>query len=279
MSKIFIIACEASGDQHGADLIRSLKKLDPTLEFEGLGGLEMQKAGAFLLEDMTQISVLGLGDVLRKYFRFRKIFYRALKEVKTTKPDLLILIDSPAFNLRFAKKISRKIPVIYYISPQIWAWGWRRIHTIRKVVDHMIVILPFEEEIYRNEKIPCTFVGHPLLDQVKSSKSRPELRSEFGLNPAEKMIALLPGSREPEVRRILPISRQDIFDSIRPSLIGSCVMLGMFGAVALGRSLWHLVSPLSTAGFILMAGLSVAAYLFSIFLLDQDVRLEVRRIV
>lgn len=205
MSKIFIIACEASGDKHGADLVHSIQRIDPTIQFEGLGGAEMKRAGVKLLEEMTRISVLGLGDVLRKYFQFRKIFYKALGHLKRTKPDLLILIDSPAFNLRFAKRVGHRIPVVYYIAPQIWAWGRRRIHTIRKVVDHMVVILPFEEEIYRDEKIPCTFVGHPLLDQVKPSKPRLELRSEFGLKPSEKMIALLPGSREPEVRRILPI--------------------------------------------------------------------------
>lgn len=205
MSKIFLIACEASGDQHGAGLVRSLKKLDPAIEFEGLGGREMRSAGVSLLHDPTQISVLGLGDVLRKYFQFRRIFYRALARVREWKPDLLILIDSPAFNLRFAKKIRRRIPVVYYISPQIWAWGWRRIRTIRNVVDHLMVILPFEEAIYRKEKIPCTFVGHPLLDHVKPSKPRAQLRSQLGLEESEKLIALLPGSREPEVRRILPI--------------------------------------------------------------------------
>lgn len=205
MPRIFIIACEASGDKHGADLVRALQKLDSTIQFEGLGGSEMKQAGVRLLEEMTRISALGFGDVLKKYFLFRKIFYRALGHVKKTKPDQLILIDSPAFNLRFAKKIKRQIPVIYYISPQIWAWGARRIHTIRKTVDHMIVILPFEEEIYRRAGIPCTFVGHPLLDRVKPTKPRANLREEFKVKPQEKVVMLLPGSREPEVRRILPI--------------------------------------------------------------------------
>ena len=204
MSKIFIIACEASGDKHGADLVSSLHKIDPTVRFEGLGGPEMKRAGVQLLEEMTRFSVLGLGDVLRKYFLFRKIFYRALDHVRNWEPDLLILIDSPAFNLRFAKKIRGQFPVYYYISPQIWAWGWRRIHTIRRTVDHMIAILPFEEEMYRKENVPCTFVGHPLLDRVKPTKARDELRREFEIGPSEA-VALLPGSREPEVRRILPI--------------------------------------------------------------------------
>ena len=203
--KIFISALEASGDSHGAALVQSLKKLDSTIEFEGLGGREMERAGVHLLEEMTRVSVLGLGDVLRKYFFFRKIFYRALAHVRKTKPNLIILIDSPAFNLRFAKKIRRKIPVVYYIAPQIWAWGWQRIHTIRKNVDRVISILPFEEEMYNKEGVPCTFVGHPLLDRVNPSQSREKLRQEFGVKGSDRAIALLPGSREPEVRRILPI--------------------------------------------------------------------------
>ncbi len=203
--KIFISALEASGDSHGAALVESLKKIDPTIQFEGLGGREMQRTGVHLLEEMTRVSVLGFGDVLAKYFFFRKIFYRALGHIQKTKPDLIILIDSPAFNLRLAKKIRRKLPVLYYIAPQIWAWGWRRIHTLRKNVDHVLSILPFEEEMYRKEKVPCTFVGHPLLGRVKPSKPREALRQEFKVNDSEQVIALLPGSREPEVRRILPV--------------------------------------------------------------------------
>lgn len=205
MPRIFLIACEASGDAHGASLVESLKKLDPRIEFEGLGGPEMGLSGVSLLEETTRISALGFGDVLGKYFQFRKIFYRALAHVKKSKPDLMVLIDSPAFNLRFAKKIHNQIPVIYFISPQIWAWGGRRIRTIKRTVDHMIVILPFEEEIYRKAGVPCTFVGHPLLDRVRPSKSRDSLRQEFGVTNSEKAIALLPGSRESEVRRILPV--------------------------------------------------------------------------
>ncbi len=205
MARIFIVACEASGDNHGAQLVRALHRLDPSIQFEGLGGREMAEAGVHLLQEMTRISALGFGDVLRKYFLFRKIFYRALSHVRATQPDLLILIDSPAFNLRFAKKIKRRIPVIYYIAPQIWAWGARRIHTIRRTVEHMMVILPFEEEIYKKAGVPCTFVGHPLVDRVKPSGDRLTLRREFNVNPQTPVVAILPGSREPEVKRILPI--------------------------------------------------------------------------
>lgn len=205
MSRVFIIACEASGDKHGADLVNALKCLDPSLEFQGLGGTEMERAGVMIHTDMTRLAVLGFGDVLRKYFQFRKIFFDTLRRIGSQKPDLLILIDSPAFNLRLAKKIKRKIPVLYYISPQIWAWGWRRIHTIRRTVNHIFSILPFEEEMYRKENVPCTFIGHPLLDRTRASQPREALREEFNLSKNDLAITLLAGSREPEIRRILPI--------------------------------------------------------------------------
>ena len=205
MKKIFIIACEPSGDSHGAHLVEALKKIAPGIEFTGLGGPQMAQAGVRLLEDMTKISALGLGDVLRLYFTYRKIFYRALGEVEKIKPDALILIDSPAFNLRFAKKIKKRFPVIYYISPQIWAWGGRRIHTIKKTISKMLVILPFEKEMYDKAGVPCEFVGHPLLDSMEVGADRSRLRAGLGIQAHERAIGILPGSREKEVKRILPL--------------------------------------------------------------------------
>jgi lipid-A-disaccharide synthase len=203
--KIFLIACEASGDAHGAHLVEEIKKSNPSFEFTGLGGPKMAAAGVRILEDMTRLSALGLGDVVRKYLTYRTIFYRALDEVRRNTPDALILIDSPAFNLRFAKKIQKKIPVLYYISPQIWAWGGCRIHTIRKTVHKMLVILPFEVNIYEKAGIPCEFVGHPLLDQIRVSGDRTALRREIGITEPGRLVGLLSGSRESEVRRILPL--------------------------------------------------------------------------
>ncbi len=204
MPRIFIIACEPSADAHGAHLVSELKKRRPDFEFSGLGGPAMAAEGVGLLEDMTRISALGLGDVLRKYFVYRGIFYRALAEVEKMKPDAIVVLDSPAFNLRFAKKIRKRFPFIYYISPQIWAWGGRRIHTIKRTVSHMITILPFEEELYRKAGVPCTFVGHPLLDQIPARYDRPALRAKLGLNDSTRAVGLLAGSREKEVVRILP---------------------------------------------------------------------------
>lgn len=203
--RLFIIACESSGDTHGAHLLEELKRLHPDVECRGLGGPRMQKAGVKLLHDMTQISALGFGDVVRQYFKYRAIFYRCLDEVKSWKPDAILCIDSPAFNLRFAKKIKKKVPLVYYISPQLWAWGGGRIHLIRRVVSRMLVILPFEKDLYDRAEVPCDFVGHPLLDQVKLSGAREELRKRFEIKAGEKAIALMPGSRSKEVRRILPV--------------------------------------------------------------------------
>ncbi len=206
--KIFLIACEASGDSHAAHLVKELRNRIPGAEFRGLGGPKMASSGVSLLQDMTKISALGLGDVIRQYFTYRKIFYEALNDVKRWQPDVVVLVDSPAFNLRFAKKLKNqtpKVPIVYYISPQIWAWGGRRIHTIKKIVSQMLCILPFEISLYEKAGVPCEFVGHPLLDQVKISPTRNALRQGLGISNSQKAIGLLPGSRQSEVRRILPI--------------------------------------------------------------------------
>jgi len=198
MKKIFIIAGEMSGDSHGARLVRELNRLDPNLEFCGLGGNKMKEAGVQISTDLTRISVLGLTDVLQKYFTFRKIFYAALRQIDELKPDLIILIDYPGFNLRLAKKLKRKFPVVYYISPQIWAWGHRRIKVIKKCIDKLIVFFPFEKELYDAANIPCAFVGHPLADEIVAPKE------QHSISDSRPVIGLLPGSRESEVNRILP---------------------------------------------------------------------------
>lgn len=203
--KIFLIAGEVSGDLHGALLVNELRKLDPALEFHGLGGEAMRGAGVSLLYDLPSIAALGFGDVLRNYLKFRRIFYDALEKVRQEiRPHLIILIDYPGFNIRFAKKIGRRIPIAYYISPQVWAWGKRRINTIARCVDRMLVLLPFEVDVYRGSGLDCRFVGHPLLDLVKPTKSPSDLAREWNLN-GRKWISLLPGSREQEVKRILPV--------------------------------------------------------------------------
>lgn len=205
MPKLFVIACEPSGDAHGATLIEELRKIHPQLEVEGLGGPKMEQAGAKLIYDMTTISALGLGDVLRQYFKYLSIFNQALDRVKTFKPNAIVVIDSPAFNLRFAKKIKKQIPFIYYISPQLWAWGHRRIHVVKKFVTKMLVILPFEKTMYDQVGIDCEFVGHPLLDHLPKELSKDTLKKSLNLNASQICVGLLSGSRKKEVERIFPL--------------------------------------------------------------------------
>ncbi len=212
MKKIFIIACESSGDHHGAELVRRLQRERPDLEVRGLGGPLLAQHNVRLEEDMTRHSALGLSDVLRQYFKYRKIFYRALAVVKSWQPDVLILIDSPAFNLRFAKEVRRvfpALPILYYISPQLWAWGGRRIHTVRRTVTEMLAILPFEKDLYEKAGVACRFVGHPLLDKIppQDEASRSAAKKQLGFRTEDSLIGLLPGSRTAEVRRILPLLR------------------------------------------------------------------------
>lgn len=203
--KIFIIACEPSGDSHAAHLIEELKAQDSDLEFRGLGGPKMLAEGVKLLYDMTTFSALGFGDVIKQYGAYKRVFNKALEDVKRNKPDAIILLDSPAFNLRFAKKIKKEIPTIYYISPQLWAWGGRRIHTVKRTVSKMLAILPFEKKMYDKAGIDCEFVGHPLLDHVEPpEEERETIRKRLGVKEGEWAVGLLPGSREKEVKRILP---------------------------------------------------------------------------
>ena len=205
MRKIFITACEASGDLHGAHLIKEIKNIDPSISFSGLGGKQMEEAGLKLIYDMTKISALGFGDVIKNYGLYKKIFDQTIRNIEKENPDAVILIDSPAFNIRLAKKISKKVKVIYYISPQIWAWGRRRIHTIKKHVHKMLVILPFEKELYEKAGVPSEFVGHPLLDNIPPTADTKTLKKELGISTNEKAIGLFAGSREKEVKRIFPV--------------------------------------------------------------------------
>jgi len=203
--KIFLVACEASGDLHGAHLISEIRKLAPGTVFCGVGGAKMQAAGMRVFHDMTKISALGLGDVLRNYLKYLEIFHETIRNIRKEKPDAIVLIDSPAFNLRLAKKISANAPVLYYISPQLWAWGKRRIHIVKKHIREMLVILPFEKDFYEKEGVAVKFVGHPLLDAIPELPDAAVLRSQLGISQEQMAIGLFSGSREKEVRRILPV--------------------------------------------------------------------------
>ncbi len=205
MPRILIITGEASGDLHGANLARALKALDHGLSILGIGGASMRAAGVELVPGVPHLDIIGLigpsavAVMLRRILAVRRV-------LRTESFDLVVLIDNPGLNLHFArvaKAAGRR--VLYYIAPQIWAWRPRRIKWIQRRVDHVVVILPFEEPLYRRAGVRCTFVGHPLLDAVAPSLDQAELRKRFGVDRAVTVIGLLPGSREAEVRSLLPV--------------------------------------------------------------------------
>lgn len=200
-----IIAGEASGDLHGGALASSLKEMEPHLRLIGLGGERMMRAGVESYRNIEDLSVVGLGEILSSLKKFKAVFRLLVERLDSEKPDCVVLIDYPEFNLRFAQEVKKRgIPLVYYISPQVWAWRKERIKIIKKTVDKMIVIFKFEEQMYKKEGIHAEFVGHPLLDVVKPQFSKDEFIRRGGLDGNKKIIALLPGSREIEVIRNLP---------------------------------------------------------------------------
>ncbi len=204
MAKIMIIAGEASGDNHGAALIHALKKTHPDTDCYGIGSQKMAEAGCRLLFDAKTIAVVGLFEVLRHYPQIKKAWNIALESLKIEKPDCVVLIDYPGFNLRFAKQVSALgIKILYYVSPQIWAWHKSRIKQIKAYVDHMAVILPFEEAFYQQAQIPVTYVGNPVLQQVQKT-SQIAAREQLSLSHNAIIVGLMPGSRVGELARLMP---------------------------------------------------------------------------
>jgi len=202
---VLIVAGEASGDLHGAHLVREMKAIDPSLSFCGVGGRNLEAEGVRLVARSSEMAVVGLTEVFSKLRFIAGVYFRLRGMLRAGKPDLVILIDYPDFNLRLASEAKHAgVPVFYYISPQVWAWRRNRIHRIRQVVDRMAVILPFEKEVYAEMGVDVDFVGHPLLDAVNRSRSRTEALAAFGLRDARPIVALLPGSREKEVTSLLP---------------------------------------------------------------------------
>ncbi|MCX6907298.1 MAG: lipid-A-disaccharide synthase [Verrucomicrobia bacterium] len=196
---IMMIAGEISGDNHAARVASEILRQRPGAKLFGAGGPAMKAAGVELLLDLTEHAVVGLTDVLANYAKFRRLFWQLVRAAEQRKPDAVILTDYPGFNLRFAKQMkARGIPVFYYISPQVWAWGRGRVKEIPKLVDLMMVVFPFEKDFYREHApaLRVEFVGHPVVEQL--SRERREVKRE------ENLVALLPGSREAEVERILP---------------------------------------------------------------------------
>jgi len=203
---IFIIAGETSGDHHGALLMQNMMQLDHEISFLGIGGPKMESKGLRSLVSIQQMAVMGFIEVIRHIRFFRTVERTVLSAIGECRPDRIILIDYPGFNLRMAQKLHNrfKIPITYYISPQIWAWKPGRIEIIRKCVQQMLVIFPFEKQWYHDQGIEVEFVGYPLLDEWKSTP-RSELCARLGISPDLPVLTLYPGSRKNEVRRHLPL--------------------------------------------------------------------------
>lgn len=204
-----IVAGEASGDLHGAHLVAAMKQLEPNLSFCAMGGVALRDQGVEILYDAAKMAVVGLVEVvthLKDILAARRIL---VKELQNNPPDLLILIDYPDFNLLLAAKAKKLgIPIFYYISPQVWAWRSGRVKKIGRLVDQMVVILPFEKDFYHARGVEVVYAGHPLVDSVKTSMSRAEFCRLNRINPDNRLIGMLPGSRKKEIRSMLPVFLQ-----------------------------------------------------------------------
>src|SRR5262245_22713202 len=200
-----MVAGEASADMYGADVARGLFRKFPGCSIYGLGGQRMRDAGVQLEGDISKTAVVGPFEMVSSLGSLYRVFRRLADRVEAEPPTAAILIDFPDFNLRLAKRVrASNVPIIYYISPQLWAWREGRMKQVRRLVDKMLVIFPFEEELYRRGGVNVEFVGHPLIDMVNPSKSKDEFCRQYRLDPRKPLVALLPGSRRKEVRFILP---------------------------------------------------------------------------
>ncbi|MEK7334996.1 MAG: lipid-A-disaccharide synthase [Candidatus Binatota bacterium] len=203
--RVMIVVGEASGDLHGAHLVKALYRRDPTLEIFGVAGDGLKREGIKVIFDVDRLTGMGFAELagnLKTIWQAYRLLRKALREER---PNLLILVDFPEFNLRLARLAKKSgIPVLYYISPQVWAWRKRRTQKIARWVDRMAVVFPFEVPLYQNEGVAVSFVGHPLLDLAYSSEPRERTLTQYGLDPSRQTIAILPGSRRREVTYHLP---------------------------------------------------------------------------
>ncbi len=203
--KILLVAGEVSGDLHGSHLVEAIQRIEPEVQFSGVGGEGLERRGVKLLYPSHSLSVVGITEVFVKLRTILKALRGLKRSLEREKPDLVILIDFPEFNLRLAKIAHRRgIPILYYISPQVWAWRPKRIRLIAQLVRKMVVLFPFEVPLYEAAGVDVEWVGHPLLDIVKPTLPKEKAYQQFGLDPKQRTIGLLPGSRSHEVERLLP---------------------------------------------------------------------------
>jgi lipid-A-disaccharide synthase len=203
--RILISAGEASGEMYGAELIQALRQRDPSLEFFGVGGDRMRAAGCDTVVDAKDLSVVGITEILSHLPKIYGLYRHLIQEADRRRPDLAIVIDSPAFNWRVARQMKKRgIRVVYYVAPQFWAWRQERVRLLRDYIDKALVIFPFEEKFYREHEVDATFVGHPLADLPDPAISQADYAAQFRLDLAKPWITLMPGSRVKEVSMNLP---------------------------------------------------------------------------
>ncbi len=206
MASILIIAGENSGEKYGAALIRQYKKIHPDCNFFGIGGISMEAEGVRLLFSIDDLAIVGIIEIVSHLPRIHRIFKLVLSEVRKELPVAAVLIDSPDFNLRLAKSLKKlSIPILYYISPTVWAWRKARLKLIKRAVAKMLLIFPFEKNIYKKNNIPAEYIGHPLLERIRTSFTKINFYHKYGLDPEKKLIALLPGSRKSELQYHMPV--------------------------------------------------------------------------
>ena len=212
-----LISCgEASGDLYAAELLKALATRRPSLTAFGLGGAQSEAGGMELVVRLEEVSVIGLVEVVRKLPAIAGAMKRLCSAAEARRPDLAVLIDFSGFNLRLARRLKALgIPVLYYVSPQVWAWRRGRIRAIRETVDEMLVILPFEKEFYEREGVKVSYVGHPLVDLVRVSEEREAFFARLGLDPSRRLLIMLPGSRRREIELHVPILRRAIDELAR----------------------------------------------------------------
>jgi len=204
-----IIAGEASGDMYGGRLVKSLKEMYPELDIFGVGGNAMAEAGVDLIADIKDLSVMGIAEVLWKIVPLLNIRKKLVRELKADPPDGLVVIDFPGMNINLAGKAKELgIPVVYYVAPKLWVSRKGRIKKIRKSVDRILAIFPFEEEFYLSQGVPVTYVGNPIVDFLKEDAGFQQFRNKFSINGRETIIGILPGSRPAEIQKMLPVFLQ-----------------------------------------------------------------------
>jgi len=218
MKSLLVIAGEDSGDMHAADVIRALKAKRSDVSVWGIGGEKLRAEGMDLLHDTREMDVLGIVEVLKRYPFFKRTFNEVLAEADRRKPDAALLVDYPGFNLRLAKELKKRgVKVLYYVCPQVWAWNRGRIPKMAEIIDRLMVIFPFEVEVFKDVDLKVDFVGHPMVDELRELRAKePELLPWNG----KKKIALLPGSRKQEVIYILPrlLEAAKLLEDSRPDI-------------------------------------------------------------